>query len=310
MKRLALFLVLVLLAGSTGFASPLPTSARGVIPSDVQQIICVDYRSLKNSATAVALKQRVLPDNLKQFETSLREIGMNPDTQLEQLTFASFRTPKYGLRVIGIAQGDFPTKAVLKKFQVKKIKPIKYRGNNLWPMASMQMTFLDDFTVLFGENTAIRAALDARDGEAPSLTYNTNISDLIPNVENGTVWSVLDQLGTQNLMHSALGDASQLADFESVKKRLLASSYTMDFQNGVDFDLGVRTSDSMTASVLSSLVQAGMMYRKATAAGPEKTALEGVTVNSSSDTLKIHFEADDKKFSALLDTPLFAAVSR
>lgn len=310
MKRVALFLVLVFAASSNGFASPLPTSARGVIPSDVQQIISVDYRSLKNSPTALALKQRVLPDNLKQFESSLRAVGINPDTQLEQLTFASFRTQKYGLRVIGIAQGDFPAKDVLKKFQVKKIKPVKYRTANLWPMASLQMTFLDDSTLLFGENTAMKAALDARDGEAPSLAYNKDISDLIPNVESGTVWSVLDQAGTQNMMHSALGDASALADFETVKKRLLASSYTMDFGSGVDFDLGVQTADSMTAAALSSLVQAGMMYRKATASGPEKMALEGVTVNSSSSMLKVRFQADDKKFNALLGTPLFAAVSK
>ena len=41
------------------------------IPADVQQIICVDYRALRNSPTALALKARVLPDNIKEFETAL-----------------------------------------------------------------------------------------------------------------------------------------------------------------------------------------------------------------------------------------------
>ena len=37
---------------------PLGTSARVVIPADIQQLISVDYRALKNSPTALALKAR------------------------------------------------------------------------------------------------------------------------------------------------------------------------------------------------------------------------------------------------------------
>ena len=38
---------------------PLGSSARTVIPSDIQQIISVDYRALKNSQAAQALKEQV-----------------------------------------------------------------------------------------------------------------------------------------------------------------------------------------------------------------------------------------------------------
>ena len=57
MKRLAWILVLVTLAGSAAWAGPLATAARSVIPKDTQQIICVDYRALKASPTALALKE-------------------------------------------------------------------------------------------------------------------------------------------------------------------------------------------------------------------------------------------------------------
>ncbi len=43
----------------------------------------------------------------------------------------------------------------------------------------------------------------------------------------------------------------KLADYETVKKRLLGSRYTMNFANGVNFDLDVLTSDSVTAATLS-----------------------------------------------------------
>ena len=46
-----------------------------------------------------------------------------------------------------------------------------------------------------------------------------------------------------------------------MKRRLLASDYTMNFENGVTFDLNVKTSDNMTAASLASLLKAGVMYR-------------------------------------------------
>jgi len=129
-------------------------------------------------------------------------------------------------------------------------------------------------------------------------------------VDSGMVWSVLDQQGTQNMLRSALGDAAGLADYDTVKKRILGSRYTMNFSSGVNFDLDVITSDSMTATTLSSLLKAGMLYRKMTATPIEKTALENVTVDSDSSKLQMHFKTDDKKFQSLLHSQLFAAVSR
>jgi hypothetical protein len=309
MKRTVLTLLVITLVSTSMFAAPLATAARTTLPSEIQQIICVDYRALRSSPTAVALRDKVLPDNLKEFETALKNVGVNPERDIEQLTFASFRT-KSGVRIVGIAQGTFPMKDFIKKMTLKKQKPLKYRLNNIWPMAGgMQMSFLDSYTLLFGESSAIKAALDARDGEAQSLEYNTQITNLISSVDDGPVWSVLDQPGTQNMMYSALGDAAKLADYDMVKKRLLGSSYTMDFQNGVSLDLNVITSDAFTAATLSSLVKAGMMYKKATGSAIEKSALDGVTVDSDSSRLRLHFKSDDKKFQSLMNTDLFAAVS-
>ena len=69
----------LLLLSSAAWAMPLGGSARTVIPSDVQQIISVDYRALRNSETAQVLKQQVLPDSLKQFEGALKGVGINPE---------------------------------------------------------------------------------------------------------------------------------------------------------------------------------------------------------------------------------------
>src|SRR5690349_24778221 len=91
MKKSLALLCLLVLASGLSFAAALGTATQSVIPGDVQQIISVDYRSLQNSPTAQALKAQVLPQNLKEFETSLRGIGLNPEKEVEQLVFVSYR---------------------------------------------------------------------------------------------------------------------------------------------------------------------------------------------------------------------------
>jgi len=64
------------------------------------------------------------------------------------------------------------------------------------------------------------------------------------------------------MMHQVLGQASELTDFDSIKKKLVASWYTMDFQHGVHFDLTISTSDTFTSATVASLLNAGVTVRK------------------------------------------------
>src|SRR6201997_1635813 len=102
MKLFKICLVSLLLV-SMAYAMPLNSSARSCVPADLLQLISVDYRTLKDSPTAMALKQQLLPDNIKQFEAALKGIGLDPDKDVDTLTFASFRTGKQGVKGAGIA---------------------------------------------------------------------------------------------------------------------------------------------------------------------------------------------------------------
>lgn len=292
-------------------AASLSSNAQTVIPSAVQQIISVDYRDLRDSPTAQALRDRVMPDNVKQFENALKGAGIDPNKDVEQLTFVSYRAQKGILRSVGIAQGPLKQRDFLAKMKVKKIKPEKYLLSDIYPMGSgMQMVFLDPTTILFGENAAIKGAIDVRENGAESVQTNNTIDDLMTSVQNASIWSVLDQQGTQNMMRSALGQAGSLTDYDTIKKRLLASDYTMNFGNGVTFDLNIKTSDNVTAATISGLMKAGVLYRKMSGSPSEKMALEGTSVESSNDLVQMHFKSNDQQFQALLKSDLFAAVSK
>jgi hypothetical protein len=194
---------------------------------------------------------------------------------------------------------------------LQKIKPTKYRNSNIYPMdGGMIMCFLDDSTLLFGEISAVKIALDTRDGELLGLDTNQTMADLMSSVDSSPVWSILDQLGTQNVMRSALGDAAKVADYDTIKKRLLGSRYTMNFNGGVNFDLTVVSSDAMSAATLSSLVKAGLLYKKMSASAPEKVAMDNTSVDSDGSDVNFHFKSSDQQFQSIMHSELFAAVSR
>jgi hypothetical protein len=291
-------------------AMPLNSSARAVVPADLQQLISVDYRALKDSSTAMKLKDQVLPENLKQFESALKSIGIAPEKDVDSLSFASFRTPKMGVKAVGVAAGSFSMKTVLKKITAQKIKPKKYRTSSLYDMdGGMVMSFLDESTLLFGDLTAVKFALDTRDGEILNVDTNATMADMMSEVDSSPVWSILDQLGTQNVMRSALGDAAKIADYDTIKKRLLGSRYTMNFTSGVNFDLTVVSSDSVSAATLSSLVKAGLLYKKMNASAAEKVAMDNTSVDSDGSNVQFHFKSSDQQFQSLMHSELFAAVS-
>ena len=159
MKKLV-FVLVVLVSGLPGFASSLGTAARTVIPNEVQQIINVDYRRMKNSDTAMQMKAKLLPPNMKQFEDALKDIGIVPERDLEQITLAVFRSKDNNLQIVGVAQGEFPRKKLALKLSKQKITGKKVNGSSVYPMSGgMQMTFLDDWTMLFGNQSAVQAAL-------------------------------------------------------------------------------------------------------------------------------------------------------
>src|ERR1700720_3648307 len=105
MKAVKGIVCVLLVLSATAWSMPLGSSARTVIPSDIQQIISVDYRALKNSDTAMALKDQVLPPSLKEFEVALKGVGIDPDKDVEQLSFASYRNGKQGVRGVGVGRG-------------------------------------------------------------------------------------------------------------------------------------------------------------------------------------------------------------
>jgi len=311
LKGIVRFLVPVVLVAGAAMASAaqLSTDARGAIPHDVQQLVVIDYRAMQNSTAAMDLRDRVMPPELKQFDDALRKSGLNDNHDVDELAFALFRpsTTSDGLITVGIAQGQFAMQDILANFTKQKVKFTKVRANKIYPLAKtgMVVCFVDASTMVFGSNDAVTHALDARDGTSPSLLTNPSMMDAMKTVDSDALWSILDEKGTQTMMRQVLGEAGSVTDFETVRKRLQASWYSMDFQHGVKFNLTISTGDTFAAATISSLLTAAVALRKMSGSDAEKQALSDTTVASDAGNMSIKFAASDTEFNSLLHSPLF-----
>ena len=311
--RFSIPVLLLAVAGSV-HAAQLSTDARSAIPHEVQQLVVIDYRAMQNSSSAMELRDRVMPPDLKQFDDALRKSGLNDNHDVDELAFALFRARDNSDQVVtlGIAQGQFSVTDVIANFRKQKLKPTLIRTNQVWPMGKtgMVLCFVDQSTMVFGGSDAVKASLDARDGNTQTLLTNSTIMDAMRSVDYAPLWSILDQKGTQTMMKQVLGEAGSVADFESVRKRMLVSWYGMDFQHGVKFDLTIVTGDAFAAATVSSLLNAAVVYRKVSGSDSEKAALANTDISSSAGKLGIHFAASDADFNSLLKSQLFQSIVR
>jgi len=314
LKRLVQFSIaaVVLAVAAPVPAAQLSTDARGTIPHDVQQLVVIDYKAMQNSSAAMNLRNRVMPQELKEFDEALAKSGLNENHDVDELAFALFR-PSNGsdtLETVGIAQGQFDTQGILANFRKQKLKATMVRTNSVYPMAKVGMVlcFVDPSTMVFGSKGAVTKALDARDGMAPSMLSNGPMMNAMQSVDSNPLWSILDSKGTETMMKQLLGEAGGVTDFDTVRKRLEGSWYSMDFQHGVQLNLTIATGDSFAAATVSSLLTAAVMLRKMSASDAEKQALNSTDISSNSGNLTIHFASSDAEFSSLLQSPLFKSM--
>lgn len=295
-------------------AAQLSGDARAAIPHEVQQLVVIDYRAMQNSPTAMELRDRVMPPDLKQFEEALRKSGLNDNHDVDQLAFALFRTGASGdgLETVGIAQGQFSVQDIMANFRKQKITPKVIRANRVYPLqhTGMVLCFVDPSTLVFGSQEAVKAALDVRDGLVPGMLTNNPVMEAMQAVDSAPLWSVLDKTGTQTMMKQVLGEAGSVADYDSVRKRLESSWYAMDFAHGVKFDLTISTGDTFAAATVSSLLSAAVIYKKMSGDATEKAALAATDISSNSGLLNIHFATSDNDFNNLLKSSLFQSMVR
>ncbi len=113
--------------------------------------------------------------------------------------------------------------------------------------------------------------------------------DAMNTVDSEPLWSILDQKGTQTMMRQILGEAGSVADYDSVRKRLVGSWYTMNFQHGVQLRSDHLDGRLVCGSYSFVAAECGCALPAMSGSDTEKAALAATDISSSAGKLAVHF---------------------
>jgi hypothetical protein len=309
-ERLILLIVMSIMCPLTTLCEELSASAQSIIPVPVQQIVSIDYMRLRDLSPAQSLKAHLFPEIFQRFDIQLRELGIDTDYDINSLTFATYRGAAQQANMIVVVEGVFSEDRILEHLLRKKIHPQWYGGAALYGISGdIEMTLVDGSTLLFGNLAAIEGALDTLTGLTPSLPTDTSMCEMMEAVNSAPVWSILDAAGTRNMVQSALEKAAQILDISAIDRSLVGCGYSLNFSAAANFDVEVHTSDLMLASVVANLIKVGIHLRMNSKTS-EKPFLNNVNVETNGSNVQIHFSVDTERLEFVLDSDLFAALSR
>lgn len=291
-------------------AAQLGATAQAVMPSDTRQIISIDYHRLSQDPTAAQVESQVVPPEMRNLAELLKQGGVDARQDLNRIAFATYAA-KGKIGLMGVAEGSFQNLKLARFFHPTKRNPHppQYSGVAIYNAEGTWFFLPDQTTLVFGSRNAVETAIDAEQGVIPRIATNDQMSNLIAGTQTTDVWSVLDAAGTKNMVKSLVGGGK--IDPALFAKRFDGARYTIAFNDQVQLNLEMMTSDALTAAALSAGLRAAVDYRLHQERDPNlKALLNQVQVDSAGDHAFLQVASPESSIATLLHSDLFNAVVR
>jgi hypothetical protein len=170
--------------------------------------------------------------------------------------------------------------------------------------------FLDSTKAVFGHKPLLEKLLDIRLGKEDGLLRNTQMYNIINEVNgSGVVWAVLDPGYTRLAMGQLAPEVQQFPEAAALVQRMQAMIITANASSGVDAKFQAVCGSSGDANTLSQLMAAGLLYKKYQASkdNPELAQLlDQSNVTPSGDRVVIALTVSDDQMTSLIRRNTFA----
>jgi hypothetical protein len=321
------FLVIALLgagtiaAGLAGIATrsragSLSTAIIGLFPKSVGEIGYADLKAARKFSWWPQIREQLLPSRFRQFEQFMAAAGVNPDTQVEELTWGAISGSQGGSEeLLGVALGNFDPSSADAKFKQQKTPIIEERGYHLYAFGTgkgpsdILFFFIDSNTAAFGQREALEQLIGVRFGDTESLLSNDKVFPYINDANgSGIIWAVLDKSYTHLAMQQLLPQVSQFPQAAQIVDRLHAMIINIDADSGVDAKLQAVCDSPDDANLLAAGLQAGLMYRRYQEASNNQDlahVIDQVRVAPAGDRLKIEVPVTEDQVTALIKSKTF-----
>lgn len=292
-------------------AAQLSGAAQSVMPQGTRQVISIDYHRLAADPVAQQLMTQLLPPEVQGLSELLTRGGLNPAQDLNRVTFATFQSEK-GIGLVGVAEGNLGGLQLAKFYQktAQQPNPPQIAGVTVYTSGGLTFFMPDSATLVFGERAAITQAIQTEQG-APTIAQSEEMTDLIAGTQTTDVWSVLDAQGSRAMVRALIGGATGGLDPSLLDNRFNGARYTITFQNPVQLNLELMTSDALSAAAVSTGLNAAIALRQQQEKDlAAKAILSNVQVDSAGNHAFLQVTSPESDLASLMRSDLMRTIVR
>ena len=320
-------------------ASTLSSDVIGMFPQNIGEFAYADLKQARSLSWFPQLKQQLLPARFKQFEQFLAAAGIDPNSQVEEVAWATVgaapapaaqngpangappqqntQAPAPGSeQVVGVALGSFRPEAAESYFAAQKLPVVKTRNFSLYSVGGgsgatdLFFFFLDSNTAAFGQRQQLERMIAIRAGEEQSLLTDSRMLPLINEANgSGVVWAVMNATYAQLAMQQLAPEAAQFPQAQQLVSRLRAMSLQIIAGSGVQARFQSVCASPDDANTFAALLQAGLLYKRYQVgnSNPDLASLlDSTRITPAGDRLNVQLTLTDDQMLSLIRHNTFA----
>ncbi len=338
-RILGTMIVATVLAGpaiTRAHATTLGSDVIGMFPQNIGEFAYANLKEARSLSWFPQLKQQMLPARFKQFEQFLTAAGIDPNSQVEEIAWATVgappppaaqNAPANGAKqqtapgpgseqVVGVALGSFRPETAEAYFTAQKLPVVKVRNFSLYAFgggsgpADLFFFFLDANTAAFGQRQQLERMLAIRAGEEQGLLTESKMLPLINEANgSGVVWAVLNSAYAQLAMQQLAPEAGQFPQAQQLVSRLRALSIQIVAGSGVQARFQSVCASPDDANTFAALLQAGLLYKRYQLgnSNPDLASLlDSTSITPAGDRLNVRLTLTDDQMLSLIRRNTFA----
>jgi len=307
-----------------------------MFPQNIGEFAYADLKQARGLSWFPQLKQQMLPSRFKQFEQFLTSAGIDPNSQVEEVAWATVGAPPSPApqngqgntppqqaqpapgseQVLGVALGSFRPETAETYFKAQKLPVVKVRNFSLYAFgggsgpADLFFFFIDANTAAFGQRQQLERLIGIRAGEEQGLLTDSKMLPLINEANgSGVVWAVMNSAYAQLAMQQLAPEAAQFPQAQQLVSRLRALSLQIIAGSGVQARFQSICATPDDANTFAALLQAGLLYKRYQVgnSNPDLAALlDSTRIAPAGDRLNVQLSLTDEQMISLIRRNTFA----
>lgn len=277
-------------------------------------------------------------DAMEQLNAFAALIGFDPRRDLDHFVAGVWQAPgaEPGAEpsVLVAASGRFGSQLLHAQAAEHAVSTAEYRGVTLYTMPAdggndaeeaeedgdvhvevemsadkpQTLAFLSDSTAVFGNEVAVRGAVDKQNAGTSGMGLNAELSALADKASDGTqFWSVSTGVGeliAENVPEGDPAEEGPQAMMVEIMKTMSELSFAIDFMSGMRMDMEGLFASAEDAQTISDAMR-GLLAMGRLSAPPEYAEmtrmLDAVLIDSSSNAVTVSVNIDQMDFETMLE---------